>query len=180
MQKEILTLKNIKKDLHREIKSGYVRLTLLSAFFIFAFLILFMVFKIDFTYVFREMLAILIGEVVIFCVIIRLIIKQVNLHLSLKSKTCIVKDKLVGLQIRERQNGSYRRRIYDEDYCLVFSQYGEYIIPDENYKWSSDYSMSSRGVYNYANNGDEFYLVLSKRHTGKIMFAYNTKMFELE
>ena len=34
--------------------------------------------------------------------------------------------------------------------------------------------------YNTLKGGDEFYLVLSKKHTGKILLVYSTKMFEMK
>ena len=98
------------------------------------------------------------------------------LHENLKKTNSIVIDKLVCAEEKDR----YSRTTRDERFCLNFLQYGKYTIPKENYKWSSDFSMSDSGVYNYANNGDEFYLVLSKPSNGKILFAYNTKMFEME
>ena len=49
-----------------------------------------------------------------------------------------------------------------------------------NYSWSELYYMNDNLAYNNSECGDEFYLVLSKPHTGKIVLAYNTKMFELQ
>ncbi len=66
-----------------------------------------------------------------------------------------------------------------EIYHLTFSGYGEYVVPQENYSWSQNFSMTAKGVYNYSDYGDEFYLVLSKPNTGKILLVYNTKMFDL-
>ena len=40
--------------------------------------------------------------------------------------------------------------------------------------------MSDQMAYIYSECDDEFYLVLSKPNTGKIVLAYNTKMFELQ
>ena len=37
-----------------------------------------------------------------------------------------------------------------------------------------------RGMYNCSDSGDEFYLVLSKPHTGNILLAYNTKQFDMD
>lgn len=88
----------------------------------------------------------------------------------------MVADKLVHIETKIRR---YRRHIKTYHY-FHFSQYGIFEVPVENYKWSETFSMSSHGVYNYSKDGDEFYLVLSERNTGKILFAYNKKMFEME
>ncbi len=52
------------------------------------------------------------------------------------------------------------------------------MIPDNSYSWSTLFATLS--VYESSDYSDEFYLVLSKPHTGKILYAYNKKMFEME
>ena len=175
MQKEILTIDSIKKDIHNEIKDSYIRLAIFSAFFLVMLVIflaipdsnvLFLIYKLFFGF----------GVLVFLLLLTTQIIDLAMLYKNLKNKKCIVKDKLISAEIQEDLYG----KAYVKTYHLNFSGYGEYVIHAENYKWSSIFSMSAEGVYNYSDSGDEFYLVLSKPHTGKILFAYNTKMFEME
>ena len=99
----------------------------------------------------------------------------VRLHRAISGNGSLVRDKLINAE--EIEHYSRHRGRYSV-YWLHFSGYGSYKIPAENYTWSNTYSMSAMGVYHYALSGDEFYLVLSKPHTGKILMAYNCKLFE--
>ena len=175
MQKEKLTIQNIKQDIHRDINGCYKNLVLFSCLFI-ALLSLFFVIPVLNLQMFFYKIFFGFGALLFLVLLIIQIKDLVILYRNLKNKNCIVKDKLISAEIKEEFYG----RRYVKTYNLKFSGYGEYIIPEENYNWSSNFSMSAVGVYNYADSGDEFYLVLSKPHTGKILFAYNTKMFELE
>ena len=66
-------------------------------------------------------------------------------------------------------------------YCtLHFNGYGDYKVPMNNYPWSKEYAMTTRGVHNTSFDGDEFYLVLSRPHSGKVLLAYPAKYFVLE
>ena len=66
-------------------------------------------------------------------------------------------------------------------YCtLHFNCYGDYKVPEKNYRWSKEYAMTAKGVHDLAFEGDEYYLVLSKPHSGKILLAYPAKYFQLE
>lgn len=66
-------------------------------------------------------------------------------------------------------------------YCtLHFNGYGDYEVPIKNYPWSKEYPMTTSGVHNTSFDGDEFYLVLSRPHNGKILLAYPAKYFILE
>jgi hypothetical protein len=40
--------------------------------------------------------------------------------------------------------------------------------------------MESKWVYLHAECGEEFYLVVSKPHTGRVLLAYPAKMFTLQ
>ena len=91
---------------------------------------------------------------------------------------CIVEDKLVGMDIRtekikERFN-SY------QTYNLYFSGYGEYKLPDTNYVWSDMFSMKGKQLYARSKCGDRFYLAVSNKHNGKILYAYCLNFFEFE
>ena len=173
MQKEILTIQNIKKDIHNEIKDSYIRLAIFSAFFL-VMLVLFLVIP-NLNLLFLLFKLFFVFGVLVFLLLLITQIKDLTmLYKNLKSKKCVVKDKLISAEIQEDFYG----KAYVKTYHLNFSGYGEYVIKADNYKWSSSFSMSAEGVYNYSNIGDEFYLVLSKPHTGKILFVYNTKMFK--
>jgi len=175
MQKEILTIQNIKKDIHQEIKDSYIRLVIFSSFFL-VWLALFLTTPSSSLFYFRYKLVFGFGVLVFLLILITQIKDLAMLYKNLKNKNSIVKDKLISAEIKEDFCG----KVYVKIYRLNFSGYGEYVIHAENYKWSSTYSMSAEGVYYCSNSGDEFYLVLSKPHTGRILFAYNTKMFEME
>ncbi len=99
-----------------------------------------------------------------------------NFHSLCKRPGSIVKDRLVGKETKEHL---YRWRYY-ETYNLRFASYGEYAIPGMSYEWSDLYYMDSDTVFMHAECDDDFYLVLSKPHTGKILLAYNAKMFEYQ
>ena len=89
----------------------------------------------------------------------------------------IVKDTLVSSE-GEAAHSSHTWRTY---YCtLHFNCYGDYSVPEKVYSWSKEYAMTARGVDNLAFEGGEYYLVLSKPHSGKILLAYNAALFELE
>lgn len=104
-------------------------------------------------------------------------IARIRMFRSLSKKPgSIVKDRLVGKEVKDHL---VRWRHY-ETLHLYFSSYGEYAIPGMSYEWSDLYYMDSDTVYMHAECGDEFYLVLSKPHTGKILHAYNAKMFDYQ
>ena len=176
MQKEKLTINNIRVDLRVEIINVYKKLALFSTLFLVMLILIIIAFRANFlNFVFKWFMGI-VAEIVLFFLIIREIKKLTMLHRCFKTTNCIVKDKLINSEFK----GRYSRKVVDERYHLNFSQYGSYVIPTENYKWSSTFSMSDTGVYNYSQRDDEFYLVLSKPNTGKILYVYNTKIFEFE
>lgn len=176
MQKERLTIENIKQDLSVEIKKTYRGLAAIIILLIFIVLLIGCAFKIGpYAFSFNFILVCCSVPFLLFS-IIKEIRKSTMLHTNLKNTNCIVKDKLVGRVEKEH----YRRYRMNTTHHLYFSCYGDYKIPDKNYKWSSAFSMNHDGVYNYAKCGDEFYLVLSESNTGKILYAYNTKMFDME
>ena len=171
MQKEKLTISNIKKDLFNEIKDGLWEPIALILLLLGASIITFKIPDIVYKFLFGCL------AIIAFYLVVKQILVFVRLYRALHNTNCIVKDKLVGKEEKEHIS----RSAYYETRHLYFSSYGDYEIPDENYKWSSNFAMNASSLYNYYSNcDDEFYLVLSKPHTGKILYAYNTKMFELE
>ena len=95
-----------------------------------------------------------------------------------RHKLYVVKDVLISSEfekgIRPRTWTPYT------DCTLHFSGYGDYEVPEKNYPWSKEYPMTAEGVYHTSMDGDAFYLVLTKPHSGKILLAYPAKYFTLE
>ena len=176
MKKEKLTKNIIKKDLQNEVMKKVM-------FFLGIFLpfLVFLAFSI---FIFgRDDIALFYKLGMYCCVFVMFIISlkkgmEIARLLMLFSSFCIVEDKLVGMDIRmekikERVN-SY------QTYNLYFSGYGEYKLPDTNYVWSDMFSMKGKQVYERSKCGDKFYLVLSNKHNGKILYAYCLDFFEFE
>ncbi len=64
-------------------------------------------------------------------------------------------------------------------YHLRFQCSGTYTIPSgKNYRYCRMYDMEPKGVYNYSNVGDDFYIITMGEN--EILLAYNTKLFELQ
>ncbi|MBQ8793914.1 MAG: hypothetical protein IJZ63_04125, partial [Clostridia bacterium] len=175
MNKEKLTLKDIKYDLNKNLKGHYALLALFSLLLFFAILLMvwaFIVISVP------PLQLILQGAFLIILSLACVIMSGnyiLKLHSSLGENGHITVDKLVGFYTTET-HGKRHRTFYH----LNFSSYGEYVINENNYCWSKLGPMSAFGVYSTAETGDEFYLVLSKRHSGKILLVYNKKFFELE
>lgn len=174
MKKEKLTLNDIKADLHFGIKYAYHQLAFFLALFICGIIVFIVAPKSDAAFD-KYKLAFGLLLLALFLTVVFQIYHLIILHKNVNTN-CIVKDKL----IRTETPSKYAGKRLVSTYVLYFSQYGRYVIPAENYRWSSSFSMSDKSVYNYANCGDEYYLVLSKPHTGRILLAYNTKMFSME
>ncbi|MBO5853078.1 MAG: hypothetical protein J6Q74_04635 [Clostridia bacterium] len=180
MKREKLTVENIKADLRKELKNGYIRL--ISTTLIFVALVALIIRigtekYIEASLVISQVFFCFAAALLLYVVIIQAI-QVIRLHKIFYNTDYIVTDKLVGMEIEEHYNRVTMG--VDVIYHLHFSSYGKYTIPLENYKWSEMFSMSNKGVYNYSECDDEFYLVLSKPHTGKILLAYNTKLFEMK
>ena len=175
MKKEQLTLKNIKKDLKAKLKNTHISLVVFAVFFAVVLGIFLGIIDLgNLFFMYQALYGFL--TVTLFVGMVIEIVSIIKLSSILKIKNTIVKDKLIGLEIKQHVN---RTRVY-ETYHLYFSGYGEYVITGDQYKWSSVYALSEEGTYRYCDCGDEFYLVLSKPHTGKILLVYNTKLFELQ
>ena len=91
----------------------------------------------------------------------------------------IVTDRVVGMETKDHIRWGIVKSC-DQTYHLRFASYGEYVIPGTNHSWSDLHAMSADMVYFHAECDDEFYLVLSKPYTGKILLAYPTKMFDYQ
>ena len=176
MQKEKLTIENIRMDLKLELKKSYMRVVGFSVFSLILIGLIILAFSTANVFGgyyglhFSAMACLVLGIDVFY------ILRIVDIQKNLDDKKHIVKDKLVNIDVYE----DIRVGIHNITYTMYFSSYGKYVIQDDNYKWSENFNMNATGVYNYSKYGDEFYLVLSKPHTGKILLVYNTKLFEME
>ena len=181
MTKEIFTIENIRYDLRKLIRANIVCAVVCAVFFsLFAWCLVAV--AVDGMKWYKPLFAtlntlffsalpilFLVGTIISIVEIYKLC----SFH---KNPGSIVKDRLVGKEIKEH----FHRRHYYETAHLRFASYGEYTISSVNYSWSELYAMDDSTAYMYADCDDEFYLVLSKPHTGKILLAYNTKMFDYQ
>ncbi len=176
MQKEKLTMDKIKTDLNGYIKDsigGIVFFFILSLFLLGITLIVFAV-TFDYLVLLAYFFAIL--TAVVFAIALGGIVQTINLYKICNNTSCIVKDELIGKEIKEY----YGSRARGKCYYFYFSSYGAYQVSGEYYKWSQNFNMRYDGLYRQSDCGDEFYLVLTKRNTGKILSVYNTQMFQME
>ena len=74
-----------------------------------------------------------------------------------------------------RQRG--RRGYTVHIHTLHFENGKSWVIPENNYSWSVERQMSEFSVYESAQSGDTF-IVVTKKSTGKVFVAYNTRFFE--
>lgn len=104
----------------------------------------------------------------------------INLCSALRNPGRIVTSWLVAKEEKDYIAGRGLATRVKQAYVLRFYSYGEYVIPNINYRWSAQGAMDAALVHFHAEREDEFYLVLSKSYTGKILLAYNTKMFDYQ
>ena len=176
MKKEELTIDDIKYDLRCKMLEEFKRLAVFSVLFIF-FLGLILI--VIFSDIFVSALAwgsVLLGEIILLLLIVKQIQKSKLRYKDFNSEICVVKDKLVNTEFVKM----HLRKAGEEPFHLYFSKYGKYVIPSENHRWSSAFFMYAAQVNNSANIGDEYYLVVVKPNKGRILLAYNTKMFDFE
>lgn len=179
MQKAKLTKENIETDIQKHFKSSYKDFLQRSLIFFVLLLVILVLLLLS-----GSSLGILIeiktfiASVAVICytIIVGKNLKQFSD--ALKNEHQIKTDILVSSEYSDRVRKTSLLRTYDNYYILQFSEYGKFVVPQENYTWHTDWEMSCKGVYNTSVKDDEFYLVLS--NTGKILYAYNKKFFELE
>lgn len=169
---DTLTMKHIRRDLQRQLWKSWAGLA-------FSGVLLALI-----VWLFRMMPAVIFEFQFWFCLILWLVIfgwQVSSVWYTLggfRHKIYIVRDKLISADAGETISGrTYTKRAWCN---LSFARYGDYAVPQKNHRWSKLYPMSCMGVYYHASEGDEFYLVLSKPHSGTILLAYNAKLFRLE
>lgn len=171
MQKEKLTVEILKSDLKKLLKDRYVELVELVFVDLLFVAILFWI---PTSMLFYK-IAFACFAIIMLCLVFFQVLDIAKVHKAFHNIDCIVKDKMISKEIRRY------RRIRNRGYArLHFSCYGTYMIPDLSYSSRTAFSTRHKSVYETSDYGDEFYLVLSKQHTGEIVLAYNTKMFEFE
>ena len=175
MHKEELTIQDIKTDLKYKIIHKGLSLILLLFLFLFFLGISFLGFSLLKIYT-EFLVVIFLPPTIVLAFMIDEIINIVKLYIVRLNKLCIVKDTLVGMDI-VRYRHDYIRRI---GYRLYFAAFGRYEIVGTQYKHSKKLCMTKESVYNSSNSKDEFYIVLTKAHTGKIVMVYNYKFFEFK
>lgn len=167
MQKEKLTVEMVNSDSKKLLKERYIELVELSFVELLFIVILFWI---PISFLFYK-IAFGCFAAIMLCLVVFQVLDIIKLHRALHNTYNIVKDKMISKEKRRY------RRIRNRGYArLHFSNYGVYMIPHLYYSWNS---MQHLAVYESSDYGDEFYLVLSKPHTGEILLAYNTKTFEL-
>ena len=181
MQKEILTIENIRYDLRNQIREGLWPFGLCTGLTILFFFVFIKIVGPDdtsawnfvFSLVGFQFVLVLLAFITLDVVLAVPIYRRFS---ALKNLRGVVIDRLARKELKYRPS-RYRP---NERHWLYFVSYGKYEIPDANYEWSELYYMGSKMVDVHADCGDEFYLVLSKPHAGKVLLAYNTKMFDYQ
>jgi hypothetical protein len=177
MQKDILSIKNIKADIRNFYKSEF------AAFFVCPFL--WLVFGVPSYFCFKNGG----GYIIIGAVWCIPAVAAVGLFISslihmrkwlklLAHPPIMVSDKLTGKAIEHplERRGSY--------YRFYFSNYGIYeTLLDEYtkiYTWSENFAMTPQRIFDRAFTDEEYYLLLDKEHSGKILAIYSKTIFQLE
>ena len=173
MKKETLTKKNIMIDLKKALNKSIGSFILALILMFFSLLIVNLAFSI------RDLGDLIWGGIFILLSSAIIIITAIDLYRHLyayRNKLNIQHERLVEVKINEHYTGGFIP--FRQHHNLIFARYGKYYIPKDNYTWSNEFHMDVKGVYNYSNIGDEYYLILSKDK--KILLAYNMKLFELK
>ncbi len=183
--KERLTKKEIEIDIKNSLKTPkeiteakYKKETVIGTVFFILMLVLFFVnYRIALWVLlalFPIGLAVLVGEY--------LVRRRQSLSVRIEDYE-IVKKPLshVRLEKYERRERSGSRRMSTlrtvEIRFLCFEGYPDYQLPEENYRWSREYLLSDRFIYENAHRGEEFILAVN-RSTGEIAAAYDADQFE--
>lgn len=178
MKKEQLTEENIKSDIRYQIKEIYKEIFLCAVFCGIFFLLYLETKKFG---VFDKLT--LIFVILFLIAIISLICEIVCRYIILNKRIILVRDSLYDKQTSGHRGG--RGGIYFTRH-FHFYRNGKYQLPNAVNKyqvyyvnvWSENYCISSERLYELSDCGDIFYLVLSRGKKGKVLFAYNGKMFD--
>lgn len=178
MEKEILSIKLIQYELRQRVRGSLIGAVI---FLPLSLLLMWPTVKaiiaMDFYY---RILLLLVFPVCFFILAISLLCDAYRSHSLVENpQQVLVKDRLVDMKREEITCG--RTRPHGIFWHLYFENYGEYVIGEEEYLWSDLYwRYKAEDVYCSSAIGDEFYLVLSKPHKGRVNYIYNTKLFEFQ
>ncbi len=180
MQKEALTIENIRSDLRCQLW-GTIALTALCTTLLVIFIVSYSYESLA-SYSFKNAVKSVLLDVFLFAVVVRNCFRLYNIYSALHKPGRIVTERLrekktIGDPDYEGRTRGPKQYCY---YYLRFAGYVKYRIPHTNYSWSTLYEMNDHWLYFHAECGDEFYLVVSKPHTGRILLAYPAKMFTLQ
>lgn len=178
MEKDTLTMQNIRSDLRHQLR-GMVILTVVCAIFLVLTFWLFLA-VLDEPGGFFAKLRVALLLILLLVMVIAGSKSIYETCSVLKKPGRIVTDRVVGMETKNHIRRGMVSPRCDQTYHLRFAGYGEYGIPYHNFSWSALHAMDADMVYFHTECDDEFYLVLSKPHTGKILLAYPRKMFDLQ
>ena len=180
MIKDIITKERIKQDYQKQFFGSTkvvivmpIILILLIALIVFLFSLL----EFNAMLLAMEILFLFPAVFVCYLCIATLIEANKDLDTIKKDSFRIETDILIGSEEKATYITSAFAASFNHPYILEFKSFGKYCVPKENYSASKIYDMSDKGVFNYSNVGDTFYLILDAKD--RILSVYNTKMFEL-
>ncbi|MBE6750623.1 MAG: hypothetical protein E7560_05620 [Ruminococcaceae bacterium] len=192
MKKETLTREKIKQELLLSLYSDIKKILIHFLIFLLpASAIVYLGFKLisfDFS-IFLACLPISCVLIICFAYIIRAVILYRYIYLVKTDNFRIETDECVDKkEIYARWDyygfkkliSAYNHYYFDKlNYHLFFMVNGDYCIKrNKNYVCSEMYTMEAKGVYRYAEVGDEFYLAVVNKNT--ILLVYNTKLFDFK
>lgn len=176
MDKEILTLDIIRKEVRKYFSSHLVVALVILPFFAMSsvLVVFFMTLLLNLVIEDKTTLKI-IGSVVLSLlglIYLDVLLKTIRRRIQFaKSEIKITEDKLVGKIPRQ---GTKYNRIPN---TLVFADAGKYELGNDYfYRWSKICSMSEESLYRSSDLDDEFYVVKVREEN---IIAYNKKYFEL-
>ena len=182
MEKEIVTRANIKKDLKdKYLKNKWIFLA--QAIFLGALCVVCFFISKNYVPDYMGIYAFLVCAFFVAVIIVIHCAHVVKYYRIVKQGTFFICcDQLVAMKEKDvyykQRRIQWKKRIQRKQYIFNFYEYGEYKISfNKHYKWSEKYCMDDIGVYQYANIGDLFYLII---HNKKILFVYSCELFQLE
>lgn len=176
-EEEILTKERIIKELEGDEKKSIIGFCLLFIlFFVFAYIMISVDKYLNQAVQLRTYLLFILP----FIQIIFIFISIKNL-IVLKSKHCkIISDYAVDKYHTNTWSNAFAKysSVLRRSHYIIFASHGKYRLPQKTfYEWSEKVQMTDVGVYNCAEKGDEFYIVVVKN---RILQIYNKKQFKLK
>lgn len=176
MEKEILTLEIIQKDVKKYFSGNLVAALVILPIFALSSVFIVFLMTLLLNLVIQDKTTLKIIGVVVFsllCLVyLDIFLKTIKRRIKFaKSEIKITEDKLVG---KIPEHGTRYNRTFN---TLVFAKSGKYELGNDYfYKWSKLCSMSEESLYRSSNVDDEFYVASVAEEN---IIVYNKKMFEL-